>query len=37
MRPPRLNAIVDGIFAIAITLLVLDLPRQSLPRSLCTT
>lgn len=30
MTPHRLNAIVDGIFAIAMTLLVLDLPRPSL-------
>jgi uncharacterized membrane protein len=30
MTPGRLNTIVDGIFAIAMTLLVLDLPRPSL-------
>ena len=29
MRPRRLNALVDGVFAIAMTLLVLDLPRPS--------
>jgi uncharacterized membrane protein len=29
MRPSRLNTIVDGIFAIAMTLLVLDLPRPT--------
>jgi uncharacterized membrane protein len=34
MRPSRLNTIVDGIFAIAMTLLVLDLPRPSLTREL---
>src|SRR5436309_1578124 len=27
MRPNRLNTIVDGVFAIAMTLLVLDLPH----------
>jgi uncharacterized membrane protein len=27
MKPNRLNAVVDGVFAIAMTLLVLDLPR----------
>jgi uncharacterized membrane protein len=30
MSPGRLTAIVDGIFAIAMTLLVLDLPRPNL-------
>jgi uncharacterized membrane protein len=30
MTPTRLNTIVDGVFAIAMTLLVLDLPRPSL-------
>ncbi len=30
MTPNRLNAIVDGVFAIAMTLLVLDLPRPLL-------
>lgn len=34
MRPSRLNTIVDGIFAIAMTLLVLDLPRPSVSREL---
>jgi uncharacterized membrane protein len=34
MRPSRLNTIVDGIFAIAMTLLVLDLPRPSLTKEL---
>jgi uncharacterized membrane protein len=34
MRPSRLNTIVDGIFAIAMTLLVLDLPRPSLSKEL---
>jgi uncharacterized membrane protein len=29
VKPNRLNAIVDGVFAIAMTLLVLDLPRPS--------
>ncbi|MBV8461718.1 MAG: DUF1211 domain-containing protein [Acidimicrobiales bacterium] len=29
MKTNRLNAIVDGVFAIAMTLLVLDLPRPS--------
>src|ERR1700749_4550552 len=34
MRPSRLNTIVDGVFAIAMTLLVLDLPHPSLPKEL---
>jgi uncharacterized membrane protein len=29
MGPGRLHALVDGVFAIAMTLLVLDLPRLS--------
>jgi uncharacterized membrane protein len=29
MKPNRLNAVVDGVFAIAMTLLVLDLPRPA--------
>jgi uncharacterized membrane protein len=32
VTPNRLNAIVDGVFAIAMTLLVLDLPRPLLSR-----
>jgi uncharacterized membrane protein len=27
VRPGRLDALIDGVFAIALTLLVLDLPR----------
>ncbi|MDQ2896735.1 MAG: TMEM175 family protein [Actinomycetota bacterium] len=29
MEPSRLNALIDGVFAIAVTLLVLDLPRPA--------
>ncbi len=29
MRPGRLHALIDGVFAIALTLLVLDLPRPA--------
>lgn len=29
MEPGRLNALIDGVFAIAVTLLVLDLPRPA--------
>jgi uncharacterized membrane protein len=29
MKTNRLNAVVDGVFAIAMTLLVLDLPRPT--------
>jgi uncharacterized membrane protein len=34
MSPNRLNTIVDGVFAIAMTLLVLDLPRPALSSQL---
>ncbi len=34
MRPGRLEALVDGVFAIALTLLVLDLPKPVLSRHL---
>ncbi|MGO9456314.1 MAG: TMEM175 family protein [Acidimicrobiales bacterium] len=32
MRPGRLHTLVDGVFAIAMTLLVLDLPRPEVSR-----
>ena len=32
MGPSRLHALIDGIFAIAMTLLVLDLPRPHGPQ-----
>ncbi len=34
MEPGRLNALTDGVFAIAVTLLVLDLPRPASSRQL---
>ncbi len=34
VRPGRLHALIDGVFAIAITLLVLDLPKPALARHL---
>ncbi len=34
MRPGRLEALVDGVFAIALTLLVLDLPKPVLSKHL---